>query len=64
MAELITPGGIFALWSDDPPDPVFEGALREVYVDVETHVVTFANPVAGGESASTVYVARRATGPR
>ena len=63
MAELITPGGIFALWSDDPPDPVFEGALREVYVDVETHVVTFANPVAGGESASTVYVARRPAGP-
>lgn len=63
MAELIAPGGIFALWSDDPPDPVFEAALAGVFIDTETHVVAFANPITGGESASTVYVARRPTEP-
>ena len=58
LAELIVPGGAFGLWSDDPPDPSFEAALAEVFVDPATHVVTFANPLTGGESASTVYVAQ------
>lgn len=56
MAERISPGGVFALWSDDPPDPVFQAALGEVFADTETHVVTFANPLTGADSASTVYV--------
>ncbi len=58
LAGLIVPGGIFGLWSDDPPDSTFESALGAAFVDIETHVVTFANPLTGGESASTVYVAR------
>lgn len=58
LAELIVPGGIFALWSDDPPDPVLEAALTDVFIDPATHVVAFANPLTGGESASTVYVAQ------
>ncbi len=58
LAERIVPGGIFALWSDDPPDPVFEATLSEVFIDPATHVVSFANPLTGGESASTVYVAQ------
>ncbi len=59
MAARIVPGGVFALWSDDPPDPVFQAALAEVFVDPVAHVVTFANPLTGGEPASTVYVATR-----
>ncbi len=58
LAALMAPGGIFGLWSDDPPDRVFEAALTEVFVDPATHVVTFANPLTRGESASTVYVAQ------
>ncbi len=58
LAELLVPGGTFALWSDDPPDPVFEAALMEVFTDPETHVVTFANPLTRSGSASTVYVAQ------
>ncbi len=59
LALRIAPGGVFGLWSDDPPDPVFADALAEVFTQPETHVVTFANPLTGGESASTVYVATR-----
>lgn len=59
LADRITPGGVFALWSDDPPDPGFEAVLREVFDDVAAHVVPFANPLTGGESRNTVYVARR-----
>lgn len=57
LTDLITPGGVFGLWSDDPPDPGFETALAEVFDEPSSHVVTFANPLTGGESRSTVYVA-------
>ncbi len=58
LADKIAPGGVFGLWSDDLPDPVFEAALAAVFASSTTHVVAFANPITGGESASTVYVAR------
>ena len=31
--------------------------LREVFAAAEAHVVEFANPLTGGTSANTVYVA-------
>jgi hypothetical protein len=57
VRELLHPGGGFALWSDDPPDDGFRAALAEVFATVTAHVVTFANPLTGGRSANTVYVA-------
>jgi spermidine synthase len=51
------PGGVFALWSDDPPDPDFEAVLAEVFDRSEASVVRFANPLTGGHSTNTVYVA-------
>ena len=50
-------GGVFALWSDDPPDSEFVATLRAVFADVVPHVVAFPNFYTGGESACTVYVA-------
>ncbi|MEV4122364.1 spermidine synthase [Micromonospora sp. NPDC049645] len=61
LAALLRPEGVFALWSDDPPDADFTGALTEVFASVRAHVVPFANPLTGGESANTVYVARTAS---
>jgi hypothetical protein len=51
------PGGVFALWSDDPPDPDFEAVLAEVFDRSEASVVRFPNPLTGGYSSNTVYVA-------
>jgi spermidine synthase len=51
------PGGVFALWSDDPPDPNFEVTLAEVFDRSEASIVQFANPLTGGYSTNTVYVA-------
>lgn len=51
-------GGVFALWSDDPPDAAFSQLLTEVFDHAQAHVVTFANFLTGGESSNTVYVAR------
>ncbi len=59
LADKLHPDGIFALWSDDPPDDAFMKSLEEVFVSCESHIVTFDNPIRGGQSESTVYVARR-----
>jgi hypothetical protein len=58
LAARLRPGGVFGLWSDDPPDEPFLGELRAVFVDVIAHTVPFANPYTGGTSANTVYVGR------
>ena len=58
LASHLRPGGVFALWSNDPPDEPFQIALSEVFASYETHVVTFFNPLQQHEEANTVYVAR------
>ena len=63
MARFLRPDGVFGLWSDDPPDPAFEQVLASVLDDVAAHVVDFANPLTGGRSACTVYVARSSADP-
>ena len=50
-------GGVFALWSDDPPDAAFLDVLSAVFTSARAEVVTFPNPLTRGESANTVYVA-------
>ncbi|WP_369251957.1 spermidine synthase [Streptomyces sp. R41] len=59
LAGLLRPGGVFALWSNDPPDEEFGSVLAEVFVESAAHVVDFDNPLQGGSAANTVYVARR-----
>jgi len=57
MAEKIHPGGIFGLWSNDPPESEFISLLQSVFKSTESHIVTFPNPYTGGESTNTVYLA-------
>ena len=57
VADRLNPGGAFALWSDDPPDEVFLGELLEVFGAADGHLVEFANPLTGGTSSNSVYVA-------
>ena len=60
LAAHLHEGGVFALWSDDPPDETFLHALRSIFATASAQVVTFPNPLLDRESASTVYVARKA----
>lgn len=57
MRARLRAGGVFALWSDDPPDAAFLVVLREVFEEASASVVEFANHLTGGVSANTVYVA-------
>ena len=58
VADRLHPGGVFALWSDDPPDENFMQSLNETFDQCEAHTVSFFNPLQECCSSSTVYVAR------
>lgn len=59
VVHLLHPGGVFGLWSDDPPDRAFVALLESVFSGrCEAHVVEFPNPFTGDTAANTVYVAR------
>jgi spermidine synthase len=57
LAAHLHPGGVFALWSDDPPDDEFLGVLGSAFATPRAHIVRFPNPLTEAESESTVYVA-------
>ncbi|MEP1123464.1 MAG: spermidine synthase [Ilumatobacter sp.] len=57
LARSILPGGVFSLWSNDEPDARYLGVLQESFERAGAEVVTFANPLTGSDTSSTVYVA-------
>ena len=59
LAAHLHPGGVFALWSDDPPDEEFLSMLDSAFATARAHIVTFPNPLTEAQSASTVYVTTR-----
>jgi spermidine synthase len=62
LAGHLHPGGVFALWSNDPPDDGYQAVLAEVFADVTAEVVSFHNPLQDREATNTVYVARTLPG--
>jgi spermidine synthase len=59
LSAQLHPGGVFGLWSDDPPDEEFLGELEAIFPVAQPHVVKFHNPLLERDSESTVYVAKR-----
>lgn len=59
----LTAGGVFALWSDDPPDDDFMTRLDSVFGNPIAHIVDFDNALTGGVSSNTVYLANRSAPP-
>jgi hypothetical protein len=60
LAEHLNPGGVFALWSNDPPDEAFERELKHVFATSAAHVVTFDDLAGEHVATNTVYVAVKA----
>ncbi len=58
MKRSLKPGGVFAMWSDDPEDSVFMESLREVFDTVENKLITFYNPITDKDSRNSIYLAR------
>ncbi|WP_089246188.1 spermidine synthase [Asanoa hainanensis] len=59
LADHLHPGGVFGLWSNDPPDDAFTAVMAEVFDGVRAQVVTFANPLQRRTSTNTIYLGRR-----
>lgn len=57
LSGHLADGGVFALWSDDPPDSEFMARLGDVFDNPIAHIVDFDNALTGGVSSNTVYVA-------
>ena len=56
LASHLHPGGVFALWSNDPPDAAFEHRLAGAFATSTTHVVTFDNLHGDHDASNTVYI--------
>lgn len=59
MRASLVDGGVFALWSDDPPAPDFQTRLEAVFSQVDAPQVAFDNPLTGESSHCTIYRARK-----
>lgn len=57
LSRQLQPGGVFALWSNDPPDSDFIDVLTGAFTSVRTEVVEFPNPLQGNTATNTVYIA-------
>lgn len=60
LADHLRPGGVFGLWSNDPPDAALEAELEAAFARSVAHIVRFHNPLQGRDAASTVYVSQKA----
>ena len=59
LAGNLHPGGVFGVWSNDPPDEAFIRLLEAVFASSESHIVSFPNPYSGDQSSNTIYLARK-----
>lgn len=60
LAGHLHPGGVFALWSNDPPDAAFESVLAGAFAISAAHVVTFENTLQHRDASNTIYVGVKA----
>jgi len=58
LQSFLKPGGIFALWSNDPPRKDFLQILSGVFSWAEGHVIEFENPLQQSMAVNGIYVAR------
>ena len=62
IESKLRPGGVFGLWSNDPPEALFANLMETIFESVSSQVVEFPNPYTGGTSTNTVYLGLKAQG--
>ena len=60
LARHLRPGGVFALWSADPPPASLLDQLGRVFPDVRSHPVSFHHPLMHEQDEDTIIVAQSA----
>lgn len=59
LAGRLHAGGVFALWSADPPEPGFLSDLQRVFASVRVHESRFFHVLLNEENVNYIIVARR-----
>jgi spermidine synthase len=59
LAQHLLPGGVFALWSNDPPDDAFTQTLAAAFATARAERVSFETPLLAADTVQTIYLARR-----
>ncbi|MFN4278029.1 MAG: spermidine synthase [Ferrovibrio sp.] len=59
LADRLYPGGVFALWSNDPPQAHFMKELRQSFAKTTAHIVSFPSPLRGGNETNTIYLVQK-----
>lgn len=63
LARFLRPNGVFALWSNEAPDPGFLAVLNRVFGHAEGKTVRFDNPLQNTTSVNGIYLACRSLQP-
>ena len=58
LQQHLTDGGVFALWSNNPPDAAFTARLQSVFRSAKAIDVPFYNPLQGRDFIQSIYIAR------
>jgi len=59
LAKHLHTGGVFALWSNDPPDSDYLRTLQMVFPSAHADVIEFDNPLQSKSATNTVYLAMK-----
>jgi len=59
LAKKLHGGGLFGMWSNDPPEADFIRLLEQVFDSVSAEIISFPNPYSGAESSNTIYLAHK-----
>ncbi len=62
--RILRPGGVFALWSNDPPEEAFSAVLASVFANAAAHVVSFDDWQGRCARPATPSMSRVKAGPR
>ena len=58
VRDQLKPGGIFALWSNDPADEKFTAHLTQIFGSATAQNITFPNPYTNATSLNSIYTAQ------
>jgi spermidine synthase len=58
LTDHLHPGGVFALWSADPPEPTLTDALQGTFNDVQVRESAFHNPLLNLQDVNYIIIAR------
>jgi spermidine synthase len=61
LHSRLVPGGVFALWSNDPPDASYLQSLQESFDSAWWEIIEFDNPLQSRTATNTIYLAHVAS---